>query len=155
MLFLGHGKVLDTVDHTVMAAEAAAVGFPALEFILAMQQHTAPRYLTFRCGIGHAVEPLRSLLPGCVWAIPLDRVLLRRKIADVVMRHGPSVMLTTYVDDVGQQAVCDLAITGAVPATRAFLVATHVLKLNIAAKSCVFSTNRIVYHALHALMTDF
>ena len=143
-------KFFDSVHHDVLLGEAVALGFPMLELSLAMQQHAGTRYLTYRMSISEAVAPTRSLLPGCFWAIPLVRVLLRREMASLAV-HCP-VSLTAYVDDVAQHAVGPDVLNHAVQAARDFILAARRLRLKIAPKSCVFSNNRTVHAALHRVL---
>ena len=143
-------KFFDSVHHDVLLAEAVALNFPLSELSLAMQQHSGTRYLTYRMSISEAVAPTRSLLPGCFWAIPLVRVLLRREMASLAV-HCP-VSLSAYVDDVAQHAVGSDVANHAVHAAREFINAARRLRLKIAPKSCVFSNNRTVHVALHRVL---
>jgi len=116
-------KFFDSVHHDVLLAEAVALGFPLSELSLAMQQHSGTRFLTYRMAISEAVAPTRSLLPGCFWAIPLVRVLLRREMASLAV-HCP-VSLTAYVDDVAQHAVGSDVVNHAVQAAHEFIGAAR------------------------------
>ena len=153
MCFWDMQKFFDTVSHQVLAQEAAAVAFPQLELALAMQQHGGRRYLTYRGGIGRLICPQRSLLPGCFFAIPLVRVLLRRQMS--ALARTPGVLMTAYVDDVAQQEIGTPSATPSILcAARTFIRAAHLLRLQLSPKSCVFSSCRKTHRALHRVLYE-
>ena len=68
---------------------------------MGLQMHAAPRWLGMMGCVGGLIQPLRSVLPGCILSIPLTRVYLMEKVQGMVDQH-PEVRFSLYVDDAVQ-----------------------------------------------------
>ena len=96
-------KFFDYVPHAPLVRVAAAHAFPPVEFALALPMHAAPRRLVHDSCVSDPVFPTRTTLPGCGYAIPFVRLVLRSPVGEVIAAY-PRVDHTVHVDDIGQMA---------------------------------------------------
>ena len=94
-------KFFDTVDPCTLIGEAVELGFPVSDLVLAMRMHLAPRCLMLLGVVSMLIQPLRSILPGCILAVALTRVYLRRQVGQLV-DENKDIKQTMYIDDSGQ-----------------------------------------------------
>ena len=77
------------------------LGFPLHILVMGVQMHVAPRVLQLLGACSDLIDVGRSVLPGCMLAIPFTRVYLREemdKVQEAALGAGQSV----YVDDFSQ-----------------------------------------------------
>ena len=70
----------DTVDPALLFEAAIEHSFPLVPFVLAFRMHLAPRRLQFQGSVGPIILPAKSVIPGCSFAIPFVRLLLRTRL---------------------------------------------------------------------------
>ena len=73
-------KFFDTLDPAHLVQEAVALGFPVADLCLGLRMHLAPRRLMILGVVSSEILPLRSVLPGCIYAIAFTKVYMRRPI---------------------------------------------------------------------------
>ena len=136
-------KFFDSVDVALLIANAKAMAYPLVELAVAVQQYVAKRALQRGGHTGEPFEVTTSILPGCGQAVPLARAYLRGPVGQV-QAHGAKeeVMLTTYVDDIGQdvQGSFDQVVLKLVEHGHRVVQALQVLRLKVAPKSVVVAS---------------
>ena len=70
-------KFFDLVDPVTLVKKAMGLGFPLRILIIGVQMHVAPRVLQLLGACSDMIDVGRSVLPGCMLAIPFTRVYLR------------------------------------------------------------------------------
>ena len=81
-------KVFDTLDPAHLVQEAVALGFPAADFCLGLRMHLAPRRLMILNVLSQVTQPLRSVLPRCIYAVTFAKVYMRRAMGTLVDTHA-------------------------------------------------------------------
>ena len=99
----GFEKFFDTIDLHVMVKEAAEVGFPVSDMLMALQVHVGDRLLQRKRAFSESIAPVKSILAGCIYSVAFTRVLVRKSLEGLVSRN-PVVDHTVFVDDMGQLA---------------------------------------------------
>ena len=72
--------------------------------VMVMQMHLSGRRLITQGFVTAVIFPDHSILPGCISAIPMVRILLRRQLSSLIMDF-PQVRQSVHVDDIGQVVV--------------------------------------------------
>ena len=78
--FLDFTKLFDAIDPATLIEEAIELGFHATDLCLAMQMHLAPRYIMMLGVVSSLIQPLRSILPGCILAVTLTSATCAGKL---------------------------------------------------------------------------
>ncbi len=97
-------KCFEHGDHSLLAAEAEALGFPMAMARLATDMYAAERRLCLDGAFSRPVRPTRGFVAGCAWAMACVKVTLLRRLDAFVLRH-PHITFELYVDDAEVQAV--------------------------------------------------
>ena len=73
-------KFFDMMLIHLLVAAALRLNFPVVDLILGLEMHSAPRWLGMMGCVGGLIQPLRSVLPGCIMSIHFTRVYLMEKL---------------------------------------------------------------------------
>ena len=148
-------KFFDTVPLDGLLEGADEAKYPVTELALGVQMHLAPRALQIAGACSTAVAVSRSLLPGCLQAMPFAKAFMLKDMEGVAERH-PGVELAMYVDDAGQHATGSRFAVVRKVAGAALDFAHSVVKLRLelsGSKSVVVSSSRVVAHGIAARLS--
>ena len=119
-----------------------------------MSMHAASRRLTYAGPLSDIIDILRSVLPGCAFAIRFVRQCLRGGLEDILDDVPPSVgpiplRQSLHVDDVSQAAIGRLEdiVSPATQAALSLVDMSERLRLSVSDKSVIVSSSpRLVKH---------
>ena len=100
-MFNDFQKLFDNIDLVVLMQEAVHLNVPLGEFLIGLQQHSAPRVLQCAGFSGTPASIYESILPGCKKAVTFIKILLKRSILDI---HNHEASIYIHVDDISIQA---------------------------------------------------
>ena len=86
-------KFFDTIDLHVLVKEAAEVGFPVSDMLMALQVHVGDRLLQRKRVFSESIAPVNSILAGCIYSVAFTRVLDRKSLEGLASRNPVVVIL--------------------------------------------------------------
>ena len=133
----------DALDPVLILEEGLKVGFPPQTLAMEMLLHLTARFLKDEGACSEAVHAIISILAGARSAVDFSRCVLYSLMEKITIGN-PTVMATSWVDDVVQRAegLKQRVLEDLVGAGVQFFEGCKRLKLKVASKSTVISTNR-------------
>lgn len=149
-------KFFDMVDPVTLVGKARELGFPLRLLLMAIQMHTAPRVVQLLGACSLPIPVLRSVLPGCGFAIPFTRMYLRDEMEGVHL-SVPDVCQAVYVDDISQTSTStlDVVVDLLVRAGMRLDAAVNRLHLKVSPKSVVVASSPRLAGLIRSELSDY
>ena len=90
----------DTLQIEQILKEGLRLGLPPIFLLLESILHLGPRLLRKKGCYGPVLQPTRSIVAGARRAVDFSRCVLYALLEDVANRFEPTVISSTWVDDV-------------------------------------------------------
>ena len=141
-------KFFDSISMDKLLVACRRLSYPATDLCLAATVHQCPRILQHKHACSRDVHVTRSVLPGCLHAVPFTRAAMYETVEETNKDLAES---TIYVDDFAQQCVHEdigVVVQAGIQATRSFVVGVQRLRLNISAKSTIVSSSPAIARSI-------
>ena len=98
-----YNKFFDSIEIIDLLKEAVDCDYPLAPFLLAIDQHLAPRVIQCQGICGEPINVFRSIVAGCTQSKAITKAFLKQTMSKVVKRN-PDVINGLYIDDTIQLA---------------------------------------------------
>ena len=150
-------KFFDCIQIDVLCSALIDLKFPAVDAIMALQQHLAPRVVQIQELVSKPIVIDKSILAGCGLSVPFVFAYLHEGNSELVNKHG-SANHKTYVDDcihtaahAEQEIVQTVLVNAAICFRNNFVVLS---KLKMSSKSTLVASCPKMANRIRAELAD-
>ncbi len=93
------------IDRSLLAHEAAHLGFPVQVLRGSFGMYANPRLVSLNGKVARQVHPRRGVIAGCAFATTYVKVLMTRALDRAMAKMPEGVVLDAYIDDLAISAV--------------------------------------------------
>ena len=141
-------KFFDSIDHDDIRIAADRLNYPAADLKLALNLHSAPRFLTLSGAQSCLIHPIKGILQGCMHSVYLARMVNHRPISRIHQEQidykvKAPTRTKTFVDDIVQMAIgrCRDILHSLGLSSISLIGSMRVLKLAISPKSVIVASS--------------